>query len=531
MKTISLKLVAKEPLIITNGSAEGMAHSCLDYIPGSMLLGAFAALWIRLHPGCDPDTSAEFQTLFLDGQVSWGCAYPLCEGSGCVPVPFSYMREKSQAGLPLANAADPGQYAVFNVLPLPRGESLSDWYRDNMPADACSQPPKFKKLQALFMQPDCMREPEIHKVWNTRVALAGQRRALEGQLFGFAAIASGCEFVSEIYCGTDAAYAALARLVEAQTFVRIGHARSAGYGRAEISVLPESREEPGLVDADTLNIYLLSDFLPAPAWENPLDNLAALLEKQLGQKLSRGKMNVAYRRIEGFNGHWRSWRDTRTGLAAGSVIQFSAAAPVKTCRRLRLGADQLEGYGRLLVNPGFLSEIAPRIPETRPRAAQSRAAREPAGPAFAILRERALARLATAQALLWLQDERWRKFIDDAARHDRPTASQRARLMELDLAGFKSLLEKSAGQQWKSPVCRDPFGKGRAYLHEIIRNFLSEEEFLRHFALSESIRAAGLDDNAGLASRAYAVFRRELPRAWGRQTRTRQHSGDKELSC
>lgn len=107
MKIIELELQAREPLVITDGSAEGMAHSCLDYIPGSQLLGAFASLWIRAHRGLVPDDSPEFQKLFLDGSVSWGCAYPLCSGKKCVPVPNSFRREKNMAGLPIEGQEAP----------------------------------------------------------------------------------------------------------------------------------------------------------------------------------------------------------------------------------------------------------------------------------------------------------------------------------------------------------------------------------------------------------------------------------------
>lgn len=72
MKTIKLHLKAEEPLVITDGSSEGMSHETLNYIPGSMLLGAFASIWVKNNANINPDESSEFNDLFLNGKVKWG---------------------------------------------------------------------------------------------------------------------------------------------------------------------------------------------------------------------------------------------------------------------------------------------------------------------------------------------------------------------------------------------------------------------------------------------------------------------------
>ena len=78
MHTFLIRLRAEEPLVITSGSSESMAHETLGHIPGNMLLGAFAAAWKRTHRNSAPDSSPAFRRLFLDGSVSWGMASPLC---------------------------------------------------------------------------------------------------------------------------------------------------------------------------------------------------------------------------------------------------------------------------------------------------------------------------------------------------------------------------------------------------------------------------------------------------------------------
>lgn len=95
MNTLILTLTAREPLVITDGSAESMAHQTLHHIPGNMLLGAFASAWIAAHPKDIPDDSPEFRALFLDGRVEWGSACPLVADRPTVPVPLCLVQEKT----------------------------------------------------------------------------------------------------------------------------------------------------------------------------------------------------------------------------------------------------------------------------------------------------------------------------------------------------------------------------------------------------------------------------------------------------
>lgn len=526
MKIIDIELIAQEPLVITDGSAEGMAHTSLDYIPGGKLLGAFATIWIRDHPDLNPDATPEFQNLFLNGQVSWGCAYPLCESKKCVPVPACFMREKSAGGLPLAGKAAPeNDFAIFNTLPLKEGEKLSDLWKKRV--DDPEARSKFKKLAATFMQPDIMREPIVHKVWNTRVALGKQRAALKSQLFGFAAIAPGTAFSAEIFCENDEVFAILRKLLAENDSVRLGHTRSAGYGKTAVKIRGYEEGDAAGDEAKTLDIFLLSDYLPMPAWENPLENFALNLEMKLSQKLTLSAWHVTYGQLESYNSHWRSWRDSRPVIKAGSVFRFSRDASGPVPQKFVLGADRLEGYGRALVNPPFLKDVEPLIPVEASKK-NSPLPQPPFGvenlAVWKVLKRKTLDSLARDQALDWLQTPAWREFLASAARLKYPTASQRANLLAMKLDDFKSTLKKSAATQWTTQVCRNPFDGGGQYLDKIIGTLLDRKEFLLHFPVKKELPWKNGEDQEELTRLAHELFRRELTRAWGKDARIRRQT-------
>ncbi len=120
MNILRVYLAAEEPLIVSDGSTEGMAHRCLDYIPGNMLLGSLAARWKQLHADCaDPDGSTEFCDIFMNGAVSFGHAVPDCMSRPALPTPLSLEYNKERGGLPsLANPLESEEQEphVFNRL-------------------------------------------------------------------------------------------------------------------------------------------------------------------------------------------------------------------------------------------------------------------------------------------------------------------------------------------------------------------------------------------------------------------------------
>lgn len=529
MKTLELTLVAREPLVITAGSAESMAHACLDYIPGNMILGALAAAFKHAHPG-NPDDSPIFRLLFLNGQVSFGCAFPLCDGIQSVPVPLSFMREKSMGALPVEGSNEnAAEFAVFNLLPLPPGdkqEVLRNLWLEKYGPDA--PPCKFKRISATFMNPHTLRQPNLRKVWNTRVALGKQRSALESQLFGFSALAAGTHFRAKVFCHTDEAAAELKKLVEGMSWIRLGHARSAGYGLAALEGKWLEEGEEKTEKRMEHDFFLLSHYMPEPYWENPLENLLERLGDVAGAKPEPIRMAVGHDQIEGFCSHWSKPRDSRKVLAQGSVFRVKFARPVCLKSAYALGGGQLEGYGRILVNPAFVAEAMPPIPVGNVSPAPTRAVPPPiSGPQLKMLRHRALIRAAKKQALTWLHASKWQKFLEDASTLSQPTASQLANFLGMDLRQFEEMLKKSPGTQWKTATAHDPFSRDsrREHLDEIMKKLLDTQVFFGAFPAEAWLLPGGEPDGEErkiFGARSHGLFKYELVRTWLKNARGRK---------
>ena len=531
MKILELTLTAREPLVIPAGSAKSMANASLDYIPGTVLLGAFAAHWIRKNPG-NPDHSPQFQNLFLKGDVSWGCALPLCGDTAAVPVPLCYMREKGMDGLPVyGQKYDPEKFAVFNPL------ALSDRETDDGLAEVWKQKfgkgkqeAKFKKLSSVFMDSQILRQPDIHKVWNIRVALGRQRSPLQGQLFGFSALASGMEFRASIFCRTEATVRALEELLSGMTSMRLGYYRSAGYGLVDIQAAWREQASIATQRVSKLDIYLLSSYLPNPPWENPLDNLVAAIGRKVGQKPVLDKTFLAYNQLEAFNVHWEKPRDSRMSLVQGSVIRIVFDSEVQLPEQLELGSGNLEGYGRILVNPVFLQDVVPQIPVLPDAVSEKSQLKMPdlSSPNWRILRDRAIDRTARKQVYVWMQA--WKEFLDKARNLERPTASQRANLLVMNCADFEEMLKKSPGRQWKEAIAPNPFKNNRnEHLDEIMKSLLKRDVFLEAFPIPRDVLLPGGQpdgvENERLAAASYDLFRRELIRTWAKSARIGQMEG------
>lgn len=518
MLNLTLTLAAREPLVLTSGSAESMAHTCLDYIPGNMILGAFAAIWKSQNKGIEPDASLEFQNLFLNGSVKWGNGVPLCAGSPCVPVPMSYFRAKSGEDLPLANSGK-GQGADIHNFLKTSAKSAND---DDGPR------PKMKRLEQGFMSAITLNRPNLRHVWNMHVALGQTRAAEDGYLFGYSAVAAGARFQSRIRCG-GAAYAALKSMADklnGEVSIRVGHARSAGCGLVDARLA--WTEEPAQAKTAAnreFDFFLVSHYLPVPSWENPEKSLLAQIGRLTGHNPEIEKRFTAFVDIPGYNNYWRKPRSARQALAAGSVLRLKFPQAVSMDAAGVLGAGQMEGYGEYLVNPPFLAQEKPAVTPTSPVNKPPRPDIAPNGPdqvLWNLLGERAAARLTRRQALTWLADESWRKFLQDAWELDRPTASQRASVAGMNVETFEAMLAKTPGQQWKEAVCFSPFLNMEDYLSAIMLNLLQDESFFKRFAMAaywDSLPGASGADEHKTAARQYFIH--ELFRAWTKGSRSK----------
>ena len=476
MKQIKARFIADEPLIITDGSSEGMVHKCLGYVPGNMLLGAMAARWLAAHPQSS-DKSDEFADLFLNGRVRWGHAVPACDGRPCLPMPRCFTYVKDNGGLP-QYGSDTSKKAplVFNILreppqgAIPSNKDEAEWQR------VCEKKLKRKTLSSDFFDAKTFNEPEQQRQFSMHVCLdPSARRAAEHLLFGYEALCQGTHLCSTITCPDDLDKAVVGLLQGGS--LHVGHARSAGYGALRLLEKPEVlTENDGIhIAAGDHVLYLESSYFPCQSWLSPLQGLKAEMESALGHfSFDEKNIYARIRRLEGFQGQWRLPRGTRIGFAAAAVLPFH-------CNKdgllpFALGGWQQEGYGRVLVDPDFLRplQIHP-LKTSRTEKTKTVAPAAELTPLLKIWRLRSLTRLAQEQGTdaVWTGNI-WDDFFKGLSAN-RPSQSQRGNLRQM-INGipetqwankFTEMLDKQPGRQWKNTATKDPF-------HPEQRSFLSE---------------------------------------------------------
>lgn len=544
-----IKLQAEEPLVLTDGSAESMGHQTLEHVPGSMLLGAFATAWARGHKGIVPDDDPEFRSLFLDGNVSWGHGCPVVAGDSAVPVPLCWQRKKNGEGLP-APDEDAEKCRVANLLALEEGDDIDGLFKQAF--NTQDEPKsKLKKLGQGFMGAESLRLNDTGRLWNMHVSVAEQRKARDGQLFGFSSVAPGAVFASDLLCADAASRDALKAFLAKVEHIHVGHARSAGYGRLRVVSVTAAEKGPQVLEAGENVLFLVSDYVPARSWESPRESLERELKALAGDKTSfvEDKFFCAYEELSGFNNMWRLPKRSVTTFVRGSVLVVDCPGRVELPSSL--GGRQSEGFGRLLANPAFLKDkiVRPGAPKESAENAPVKASTalvEDGGPLLRAMRHRALSRQAEEAAVQFVSSPLINAFLDGAVEERDPSFSQLGNLRQLvatrppaDWARlFDKMLEKTPGEQWRNAESVCPFAstvvdhdrlkKRHDHISVIMSRLLKMEELKKLMTASPSLPggACSRAEREAFDEQAARLALLALVNAWSKGRRIKEQGGE-----
>lgn len=490
MKVYKIYVKALEPLVITDGTSEGMSHCSLNYIPGNKILGAMVEKWKKhanLNKGVLPDDIPEFNELFLSKEVEWGHAFPLIKEKRTVPIPLSYRVIKNEKKLPVIKTVSKSEN---------NSSEIKCGVRDYI-ADHTSITVKVKKLGDGFMSPDSKCQPDLKQVWNMHVAIADNRTCSEGKLFGYSAIAAGTTFESEIIVKKDALQKSLNDLLTVGSKFKVGSSRSAGYGLLQIEKVEitdyTSQEAVYKQDDNSAILFLESAFIPKHDWNTPLDALKAELRKITGDdtiEFSKENSFCNYNSISSFNSKWRLPRRTRTAITQGSVIKFTYSKDIRIDSSL--GGYVNEGYGRVLINPPFLGKLEPEIKAEFQVIQKNKAISLSNISALKVVKIRAINRIAQEQAIKLLKTDMFDKFVSSCAKSG-ITSSQIGNIRSLLYINadktkftnfFNNISDKDTKQAqiWKKNV-KSPFEFSTTEsLEAIMKKLFSEKVFISEFS-------------------------------------------------
>lgn len=361
-KAILYRLELKQPVLATDIEGEPNSAISHSYIPGALLRGVLAGLYLARQQtkSFDAVNDATARALFLSDETRFLNAYPLSQSDKrALPVPLAWRYNKED----------------YNE------ESQANWQVNDLSRDS----PLFEDdrfIAAAYFQEQAIGQPFVWweggradlfapsrqlNVHTQRDAEKGRATGEEGTIYRYDALAAGL-FLQGAVLTTEALAETVKKLLHEQT-LWLGRARRAGYGEVEVKVLntfDRWRESspndapPALQTGDYLRLLCTSEILlrddhgqatldPRAALEKALDLRADALQPMPAFTWAEAKVTG------GFNRKWGLPLPQSQAIAAGSVLVYRTTAPIST-QQLRalewegIGERRNEGFGRVLVN-------------------------------------------------------------------------------------------------------------------------------------------------------------------------------------
>ena len=315
MKT-ALLITLKDDVIVSASSATTGGHKSLDYIPGSLLLGAAAAKIYKTieHP-------KQAWTLFHSGKISFGNAYIISStGEPTFPSPLSF------------------HYYKGNEPDTEHPLSADNIFRPVIDQrDPARQP---KQLRGSYLTASG-KQVSVKKAATMKTAINSTTgRAADSQLFGYEALCSDQQFLAIIECTDDVDTNLFSKLIKAlEGPARIGRSRSAQYGRIEIKNLGDKDYLPSITTPEgttELTLWCLSDL--ALIDEKTLQPTLQPAPQHFG--LNSGELDISRSYIRSrsyspYNSYRNAFDQQRQVITMGSIIHFTKLDPPLTSEQIK----------------------------------------------------------------------------------------------------------------------------------------------------------------------------------------------------
>ena len=383
------KVTLESDVAVTANAATTGGHVGLDYLPGSLFLGAAVAQALKDGRKFDPN-------LFFSSRIRFFDAFPAvgCDFTFPIPLSFHWCKGEEWDGKPPLNLLTDDEGFIGQP---------KQWRHGYMSVDG----------QVI----------DVKK--NARMKTAIEResgRSAKGELFGYEAIVKGTVFFQKIQAENSDDLAFIDGMFAERT-LRLGRSRSAEYGIVRLE-----KHSPGNTGTASpckngvVSLYLLSDMALVR------DGMPTLVPRaeDFGLKeasLIPGRCFMRSRSYSPWNAFYNCRMTERNVLCKGSVISFIVkdSADIESLQRdlsRGVGLYREEGMGQVLVNPEWLLQ---------PPVLRKARAHEPKGiipsdewksPLILFLREKTeqqdLSRRAFEDGLKWAKE--WFQLSEKIAR-------------------------------------------------------------------------------------------------------------------
>lgn len=359
MKVINYLVTLLEPALVTSVQGDPNSAVAFDYLPGSVLRGILIGKYLGSNSADASDDT--LRRLFFNGTTRYLNGYPLdAYGHPGVPVPASWQRVKYDKEDKIFDFAVEAQNDKQQWQPVPE-----PFYTQSGKAVRLIRPDRNVAVHTQRTARFGRAMPEYCPTDNGQVS-GKSTKLLEadeiaGAVYRYDALAAGQAFQAAIICDNDADEPTLRDLIGGR--VTLGGSRSGGYGRAEISLVPDDDSDRGATEddedgpEDKLIVTLRSDVLLRDArgqFAVDPELLRQVLSRYLQVVLKLEDAFLSTQVVAGFNRKWGLPLPQALAVRMGSVLVFQGpGCDPRLLAHLEargIGERRAEGFGRIAFN-------------------------------------------------------------------------------------------------------------------------------------------------------------------------------------
>ena len=330
---IYYSLTTLDPVIVSQNNATTNNHLCLDYVPGSAILGALAS---KLYPTLNEKTSWE---MFHSGLVKFGPCYPIKNNQLALPIPASWHFQKGQ------NAFSDGKLNNSAI----ENHANANYQRQ--------QGVQYKQCRDGYITPTS-HAANTNKAIAVKTAVERSTGiAKEGSLFSYSYIDSKQTFIGWIESDNSEYLNNICTVLNEQ--LSIGRSRNTEFGRVKINILPEYSQTTPAINTQWLTIWCLSDCQCINAHGLPTfsPNLTELITDAKGT-LNLEKSFIRTTKVSRFNQKRKGYDSEQLLISKGSVLVYKLTTPltqlqINDLQHQGIGINCQQGLGWIMVNPDW----------------------------------------------------------------------------------------------------------------------------------------------------------------------------------
>lgn len=343
------QLYLHDAVVLSQFASSTQNHLCLDYIPGSAILGCIAAKFYGVNSN-DAQQHQVAMSLFHNGAVQFGPVYPTAGDQLALPLPASWHSIK---GISAFNKNDTGITLAKS--------SISNHASPVFQRDELRQ---YEQCRNGFI--NARGElANVQQQWFTKTALNEKTGSVaEGQLFNYAALSAGQYFIGWVACEVEF-WQTIKPLLEGEH--RLGRSKGSEFGRVSIALLDGVAEQLPENEAHRLTLWCLSDIQAVDTVGLPTYT-PGLNELLPDAGLPAAQIEPAYSFVR--TRHQSLFNQKRSGLDSeqllilkGSVLVYTLEQPLTETQLVKLsqgvGINLQQGLGWVQVNPVWALQAEP----------------------------------------------------------------------------------------------------------------------------------------------------------------------------